>query len=356
MILVDWTASMQQTFEFFKVDPITWKNISKIDNIKSCSISRDLDSATLGSASIEANNSLEECYVRVFLVTIQNKIQEKRSLGTFLVQTPSIKFDGKSSKVSLDAYTPLIELKEKKPPIGFFIPKQSKILEQAYRLTRENMRAPVVEPSSTESSKENQTEFVSDASETWLEYLSDYLLNANYTYQLDDLSRILFSPKQEATALQPKWVYDEENSILHPEMTTSHDIYGVPNVVEVIYSNGPSYYYSKIVNDNPNSPISTVNRGREIVYRETNPNFPGSADPKDIDVYAENLLKNLSTVEYEITYTHAYTPTTIGDCVLLNYPAAGLDNVKAKIKSQTIKCEPGCPVSETAVFTQNLWR
>lgn len=347
---------MQQTFEFYKVDPITWKNISKIDNIKSCSISRDLDSSTLGSASIEANNSIEECYVRVFLVTIQNKIQEKHPLGTFLVQSPSVIFDGKSSKVSIDAYTPLIELKEKKPPIGFFIPKESKILERAYLLTRENVRVPVVEPNNTANSKKNKTDFVSDGSETWLEYLSDYLLNGNYTYQFDELSRILFSPKQEAAALQPKWVYDNENSILHPEITTSHDIYGVPNVVEVIYSNGPSYYYSKVVNNDPSSPISTISRGREIVYRETNPSFPGAASQDDIDEYAKNLLRSLSTVEYEITYTHAYTPTTIGDCVLLNYPTAGLDNVKAKIKSQTIKCEPGCPVSETSVFTQNLWR
>ena len=44
----------------------------------------------------------------------------------------------------------------------------------------------------------------------------------------------------------------------------------------------------------------------------------------------------------------------MGDCVRLNYSRAGLTNVKAKVISQSIDCRPGCPVTETAVFTMNL--
>ena len=115
--MADWLASMQQTFEYYIVDPGTWKDTKRLDNVKSCSISRDSDSETLGSATIDVTDSLGECYIRVYLITIQNGIKEKHPLGTFLVQTPSSSFDGKIRSVSMDAYTPLLELKENPPPL-----------------------------------------------------------------------------------------------------------------------------------------------------------------------------------------------------------------------------------------------
>ena len=33
-----------------------------------------------------------------------------------------------------------------------------------------------------------------------------------------------------------------------------------------------------------------------------------------------------------------------------------VDGVKAKIISQQIECKPGCPVTETAVYTTKYWR
>ena len=88
--MVDWLSSMQQTFEYYIVDPATWKDAKKIENVKLCSISRDSDAGTLGSASINITESVGECYVRIYLITIQNGTKERHPLGTFLVQTPSL--------------------------------------------------------------------------------------------------------------------------------------------------------------------------------------------------------------------------------------------------------------------------
>ena len=109
------------------------------------------------------------------------------------------------------------------------------------------------------------------------------------------------------------------------------------------------------MNDDPNSPISTVNRGREIVHRVTDPDVIGDPTRNQIQEYAEQLLRDLSSLEYTIKYSHGYCPVRVGDCVRLNYKAAGLTDVKAKVISQTIKCEPGCPVTEKATFTVKLW-
>lgn len=373
----NWSESMQQDYEYYIVDPGTWRDIKRITTVKSCTFSRDLEAETLGSATIDVTESLGECYVRAYLVTYQNGVKEKHPLGTVLVQTPSTSFDGKIHSTSLDAYTPLIELKEKLPSLGFSILKGDKrpIISAAYDLLRENMRAPVIP---TESDTFLSHDFVADPNDTWLTYINALIANAKYTVYddannprwtrtgytlaLDELGRVMFSPKRDAASMQPIWTYTDDNSsILHPEITTSRDLYGIPNYVEVIYSHrtdsdGTLVRHAVAENNDPNSPISIPNRGRKIMRRITNPDFFGGVpSERQLKEYAEQALRELSTLEYTVSYTHGYCPVRIGDCVRLNYTRAGLNNVKAKVISQSISCTPGCPVSEKAIFTNTLW-
>lgn len=354
--MADWTSTMQQTFEYYTVDPGTWKDVKRLDNVKSCSISRDADAETLGSASFDITESLGECYIRVYLITIQNGVTERHPLGTFLVQTPSSSYNGKIRDISMDAYTPLIELKENPPPLGYSLLKDEiddkNIMKSAYRITRENVRAPVVE---ADCSEVLYSDFVAETDDTWLSFTKALIANAKYSFELDELGRILFAPDQDTASLQPVWTYDDGNSsILYPEIRMNHDLYGIPNVVEVIYSNGNDNYFARVVNDDSNSPISTINRGREIIHRVSNPEI-GIPSEEQVREYAERLLKELSSIEYTISYTHGYCGTRLGDCIRLNYSKAGITDIKAKIISQSIDCKPGCPVSETAVFTTKLW-
>lgn len=349
----NWAASMQQSFEYYVVDPGTWKETKLLDNVISCTINRDSDTETLGSATIDVTNSVGECYIRAYLITIQNGLRERHPLGTFLVQTPSSSFDGKIRSVSMDAYTPLLELKENPPPLGYSIFKNENIMEKAYQIAREQTRAPVIQAS---SDKTLYADFVANTNDTWMSFLTDLIANAKYIFELDEMGRVLFAPKQELASLQPVWTFDDSNSsILYPSVSMDHDLYGIPNVVEVIYSNGKDIYNARVVNDDPNSPTSTINRGREIIHRDTSPSVIGDPTNTQIQQYAVQLLKSLSTVEYSVSYTHGYCPVRLGDCVRLNYARAGLTNIKAKVISQSIKCEPGCPVTEKAVFTTKLW-
>lgn len=351
--MADWSASMQRTYEYYVVDPHTWKDTKKLNNVKSCTITRDSETETLGSATIDITESVGECYIRVYMVVIQNGVTERHPLGTFLVQTPSSSFDGKIRNVSMDAYTPLLELKEGKPPLGYSVLKGVNIMDLASSLAHENARAPVVE---AHCDNNLYHDFVSDPNDTWLTFLSDFISNAKYTFALDEMGRILFSPKQDTASLQPVWTYTDDNSsILYPNLTMDHDLYGIPNVVEVIYSKGGEHYYSRVVNDDPNSPISTISRGREILYRVTDPDMIGDPTKNQIEEYAKQLLRDLSSIEYTLSYTHGYCPVRLGDCVRLNYERAGIVNIKAKVISQTIKCDPECPVTEKVVFTTKLW-
>lgn len=352
--MADWLSSMQQTFEYYIVDPKTWKDIELIDTVKSSTIQRDAEAETLGSATIDMTESVGESYIRIYLITIQNGLRERHPLGTFLVQTPSLNFNGRLQNISVDAYTPLIELKESPPPLGYSILKNSNVMDFAYRLARERARAPVVK---TECNTLLGMNFTASTDDTWLTFLSDLIANAKYNFALDEMGRILLSPYQDTASLQPVWTYNDDNSsILYPEISVDRDLYGIPNVVEVIHSNGAGYYFVRAVNDDPNSVTSTVNRGREIIHRVNNPDLVGKPTESQVKDYANQLLRELSVLEYTVTYTHGYCPVRLGDCVRLNYARAGITNIKAKVISQTIKCEPGCPVTEKAVFTTRLWR
>lgn len=353
--MADWLSSMQQTFEFYVVNPETWKDEKLLEYVTLCTINRDSTAETLGSATFDMTEPISESYVRTYLVTIQNGVKEKHPLGVFLVQSPSSSFDGKVKSISVDAYTPLLELKEKQPPLGYSILKSSdeSIMDIAYRLVRDNARATIV-PAKNEKKLTNN--FIANADDTWLKFITDLIANAKYKFDLDEMGRIMFKPDQETASLQPVWVYNDDNSsILYSDVSIDRDIYGIPNVVEVIYSNGAKSYHKRVSNDDPNSPTSTVSRGREIVTRITDPGFTGIPSEAEVEAYAKRILKESSSIEYSVSYTHGYCPVRVGDCVMLNYSRAGIKHVKAKVVSQSIKCEPGCPVTEKAVFTAELW-
>lgn len=344
---------MQQTFEYYIVDPLTWQDKKQLNNVVSSTIDWDSETDTLGSLSISIGEPLEECYIRIYMIVIQNEKKYKLPMGTFIVQTPTTSFDGKVRTVSLDAYSPVIELKEKQPPLGYAVLEGANIMDIAYRLVRENVRAPVYK---VEDEKILEFDFVANTDDSMVTFIRDLIANAKYSLMLDEMGNVLFAPVQEVATLQPKFTFSDDNSsILHPTIELKHDLYGVPNVVEVIYSNGNVCYFSRIVNDDVNSPISTVNRGREIIKRVMNPSGLGNPSQEQVDMYATTLLKNLSSLEYTVSFTHGYCDVRVGDCVRLNYDRAKINNIKAKIIRQSIECSAGATVTTTAVYINKLW-
>lgn len=353
--MVDWTKSMQQTFEYYVVDPYTWSDVRQLDKVKSCSITRDLGVQTLGSASLDCDEDLNDKYVRVYLIARQGDETEKVPLGTHLYQSPSTSFDGKRQSINHDGYTPLIEMTEKQMPVGFTGREEQNVLDLAYQiLTDGSLRAPVIRGSDTTTLT---GDFLADISESRLSFVSDLLILAKYSLDLDELGKIIFSPDRKLDSMQPVWSFTDDNSsILYPDLTMTRDIFGIPNRIEVIYSpNEGSPMTSVLENTDDASIVSRQARGRWITYRETDPNVASGISQDQLDAYTRKRLEDLSTVDFEVSYRHAYCPVRLGDCVRLNYVKAGLSNTRAKVIKQDIECVPGCPVRETAVFTKKLW-
>ena len=347
---IDWTKSMKQTFSFYKVNADTWMDEEKQDYIGTCTITRDADKDVIESASIGGIPIEDECYIRIYLEVEQGIENAKVCLGTFIVQTPGIDHDGKHSSTTMDAYSPLLELNENPMDLGFYVRSGTNVIDAVCAIASNGMRGPVVE---TVGDSEVVEDYVAETNDTRLTFVKSLAESVGCHIELDNISRVMFAPDTVTEATVPVWEYTDDNSsILYPNISVKRDIYKIPNVVEIFYSNG---LYSRVVNDDPNSPISTVNRGREIIYRETEPNITGDVTQEILDDYAVRKLREKSALEYTLTYSHGYCPVRLHDVVLLNYRRAGIINRKAKVKTQVIECKTGCKVNETAVYTDYLW-
>lgn len=351
--MIDWSKSMTQRFEYYRVNPNTWRDTARLTNVIKASIRRSSTTDTLQSAAFTTDEYLGECYIRVYMIAQQGIEVEKIPLGTFLAQSQNESYDGVHWTMSADAYSPLIELKENAPSIGYYSAKGSNILDAAYALTKEHLRAPVVK---TVADDILPKDFVATDSDTWFTYIRDLLGNAQYTFDIDEMGRILFRKSQKFESMRSVWTFrNDDRSIILPSVSTDKDIYGIPNTVEVIYSDTTAFYHVMAVNDDENSPVSTVNRGRTITKRITSPNISGLPNQEVVSDYAKKQLESLSKIEYKVTFTHGYCPIRIGDCITIDYPQAGLSNVRMLVVSQDITCDTGCEMSSTAVFTKKLW-
>lgn len=329
-------------------------NKRRLTKITSCSITRDISQETLGNAQFESNELLGEMYVRVYAVVTQNKLSERYALGTFIIQTPGKKWDGKKSSYSLDAYTPLLELKDDKPPLGYTVKKNRNIMETVSGLLQDNTRLPFVP---VEDDKWLEYDYVAEEGDTWLSYLSGLLAKAEYSFNLDEMGVIYFEKRQDVQSLTPLWTYmDDEISILYPDISIDDDIYGVPNKCTVVYTNEGANMECTVVNDRASSPISTVNRNRVVFHREMNPDFGGKPTESQLKIYTENLLESLSTINDTITYSHGFTPPRLYDAVRIHHRRGDMLDIKARVTSQKITCTKGLKVDETAEFTKKLWK
>jgi hypothetical protein len=370
--MIDWTKSMSQTYEFYIVNPYTGMDKQRLYNVTGASVTRDLQSDTQVSGSIEYDGELGEVYVRVYLVAEQGDEHEKIPLITMLCQTPSTSFNGKYKKTSITGYSPLIELQNCYPPFGYTIPKY--INEASYKkewaldkkipeLCSEHMRMTVLSIGEDLSSvnKEKLTQPMAiDPQQSWFEVITSLINLTDYMFKVTPSGIIYFDKKPKINKMAVTWTYDTENSsILSSDVTIDRDIYNVPNVIEVIATSTTGNVITKVVENNDiNSITSIPSRDRKVVKRIVNPNDLGNISPSNesvITTYANNLLEKENELSYKISYKHGYCPVNIGDCVRINYPDAGIDNVKALVISQKIDCKTGCEVEETAIFTMKLY-
>ena len=349
--MADWARGMKQTWTWVEVDPGTWQDIRVIDTVVSASIKRDAGSDLRESASIVLDSEmLGEIYVRAYIDIEQDGRSERVCVGTFLCQTPVLKSNGKTQELTVDAYSPLLELRDDRPPYGYT--STGKVSDRIAQIVEGASHAPFVGYGSTSF----PVPVVANEDDSWLSYSRALAAYSGCDVTCDEWGRVQMAPIISRASLRQTWEFTDSNSsILLPDVEETFDWYGLPNVCEVVWSEDTRSVVGRAENSSRMSAISTVRRGRRVVMRVDNPDeLKDGCTQVEADALARTLLEDASVVEREFVISHGFCPVKIGDCVRIAFARYGIDML-AQVRSQEIDCATGATMRSVCVSTERMW-
>lgn len=235
-------------------------------------------------------------------------------LGVFLLSTPSKHIDDGIITRNIEAYDQLQILKEDSVTGNFliatgtlFIDAVKSILDSAgikhYNITYTDLQFPVDREWEGGTSK--------------LEIINEILEAMNYqSLWFDENGYAIVHPYERADIRTATHIYrDDENSILLPAIEETYDLFSVPNRFILVVSEPDMPEMKSIyTNDNPDSPTSTINRGRVI----TNYIKADAPDQETLDALAERAAYKASQVYQTIDLDTRLMPThSHNDIILL---------------------------------------
>lgn len=349
---MDWTSSLRINWRYTLVDPDTWVDTDEIPFVRSCSVTWDADSDLLVSGSLEIDGEIgEEPYVRIWCDAVQGDLAERHAVATLLCQTAKGSTEGTVRTAEAEAYSPLLELSDDKPPVGWSV---SGSADEAIALICSHMRAPYVP---YESGVTLATAVVATEDESWLDMLWAVCEEAGLEFWVDGMGRLVFGPTAEPWALQPVQTISDTDprGILFAEREVETDLFGIPNHFEAIRSDTGEWVKGEAWNDDPASISSTVRRGRVITHRETNPDgLPSGSSQLVADEYARTRLREESVITRTYTLGIGYLPLRLGDAIRFSDSKLGVEEV-VMVNGMELTCDVEARLSLTATSTEELW-
>lgn len=350
----DWTRGYRQSFEFYRVDPATWLDAAPLTMVRSCKVTRSLSASLPESASFEMDDRIGgEAYIRVYMEceSFSTGDKARECIGTFLVPRPDADMDGKTIGYSCDGYSPLKELDDDMPPVGYSTAAGADPVAEACRLASEHSRLAVSAASSGVRLSEPVT---ANDSDSWLDYIRALAAKGGHRIAQDARGRMLFVPERDVTSLRPSWTYrDDGRSIMLPDVSDEWDMGGACNRVEVTYTSDGSSMVGTAENDDGDSELSLPARGRTVLERAKSD--LDSPTQEQLDAEALSKLKESSSIKRTISFRHAYTPTRPGDCVAIDYRRHAFA-VRGRVSKQELACNTGLTVDEEITTTEVLFR
>lgn len=176
----------------------------------------------------------------------------------------------------------------------------------------------------------------------YLTIVNDLLAEINYKTLFFDANGVaVLEPAAIPEAAQIRHTLDDadpETMVVLP-ITRTNDVFSAPNKFIVFCAN-PDKAENMVavaVNDNPQSPISTVRRGREIVSVSTVDNIASQAE---LQAYAERLRNDSLLTGETVTFVTGLMPGwQVGDAVAMHQrPRAWIEYTK---RGKRLVSDPG---------------
>lgn len=224
-------------------------------------------------------------------------------LGVFIMTSPSRKESNNTVYWDVDCYDKGIILKEDKLQDRLFIAAGSNYVSQVKNiLLSAGIDRYVIESTTLVTGMDLEFEIGTSK----LEVINDLLYAINF-YPIHFNSNGFAETGRYVEPMQRETEFGYmtgDESVILPETTQKSDLFNVPNVV-IRYINNPDaeFLRSIYVNDNPNSSVSTVRRGRRIVDVES---VEDMADQNTLDAYTKRVA-----IEKSQAYDSVHMSTAI---------------------------------------------
>ena len=332
---MNWNKGFSARYYAKFVDPVTWKDTERFE-ITGGSVKR-LDTGLRCSADIDCVNydQTTERYVRIWLDTRQSGSSGHEPLFTGLATAPERDINGRLVTNSLACYSVLKAAQDVHLPLGYYATRTNGA-EQVKQLLSEVIPAPVTIIGDSPALSQY---IIAEDNENHLSMAEKILAAINWRLRVLGDGRVEIC----GMATEPSASFDPlNNDSIKPQLKAINDWYGCPNVFRAVMDD-----LSAIARDDSElSPLSTVNRGREVWVTERDCDL---GDNETLAEYAQRQLRLLQRHYLAANYDRRFHPDVVAsDLVRLNYPAQGLVG-NFYVSSHTIALEYGAQTSEEVV-------
>ena len=345
---INWSQSYNVEWRLMQVNKDTWADIGNPVGsdpegvkVKKVHIDRDATSSIpmLESASVDLEypiqtNDWKDGWYRFEGLFTQAGYSERIPIITFLTESNDGEADFGVISTTVQGYSVLKPASDRAMLLGSYVPKGVNGAEYAAELLRQCIFAPVVVEGSF-----TLDDYLAYGEETsYLETVWDLLDAGNFCMTISGDGIVTVKPKPTGYSL--KFTADTEN-ILFPKISYTRDRSSIPNVYRAI--SGSSWY--EAVNDNPDSELSTVGRGRRVDAVDTSPK---RVNGETLRAYAERRLEEESTYHKTYKYKREYAPEVHPfDLVVATLPKYSFEG-SLRVLTQSIECGAAITVDETA--------
>ena len=330
---MDWSKGFSATYYMSIVDPVTWRDVDRIE-IKGGEISRS-ESELVESADVDCvrYDQSSERYVRIWLNTKQGGGRSSHiALFTGLATSPDRDINGILTTNKVQCYSVLKPAKDVLLQRGWYAPAG---MSGAFIV--KDLLSIIPAPVKIEGSAPNLAQAViAENGESHLSMAWKVLNAINWRIRIEGDGTVVLCSQADSVSA----IFDPlSNDIIEPQITVEYDWYGCPNVFRAVMDG-----ISAVArDDDPDSPLSTVSRGREIWMEETDCDLNVG---ETISQYAHRRLKEEQSIAMKVSYDRRFIPSVrVGDLIGLRIPAHKITGTFI-VESHTVEIGHGARTSE----------
>lgn len=331
---MNWSKGFSARYYITLVDPVTWRDTERFEII-SGSISRSggtlMEAADLDAVSVPGNGDV---WIRIHMDARQEGAAAHEALFTGLMTAPAVSWNGNRKSYRVECYSVLKPAADVLMQRGWYAPAGMNGAELAARL----LTIGTIQVEYEDNAPALASNIIAENNESNLSMAQKILNAIGWRIRISGMGQISICPQADTVSE----TFGMESDCIELAVTDNRDWFSCPNVFRAV-SDGLT---AVARDDDEESPLSTVSRGREIWMEETSCNLN---ENESIAEYAVRRLKEEQSPSREISYNRRFFPDLyIGDMVRIHYPGQNIDS-DFRITSQQIELGYGARTAEGAI-------